>query len=321
MSSASLATIFILSDLLLSSDHIAEVPQSLYDSDQTKMLAHVVSAVHTSLHVHPNEPNALSGDVIGMSIDFGPKGIRVLVESYGSYVGRTLQRTGHTLIRNGLTGDDLNEWLVRNSEKYDADNYRLMSRNCQHFALELYGYLTREPGALALIPFGVINMCTGLHKIIVSLIIFVGLPIAAFVSVCIQTLCQKRNRSTRSSCPQKCSSSSAIESEEGLMIWDASVADGHVMSLKEQLDDSGLSKVFGLGLAHSFLFFVDLVLKNRYKLARMTSFAIACLSGLAIVAIFPTARDKALSSFKRKLLFQHIQPVELEKVKYIHIIS
>ncbi|KAK2943041.1 ion-transporting P-type ATPase [Blattamonas nauphoetae] len=56
------------------------------------------------------------------------------------------------------------------------------------------------------------------------------------------------------------------------------------------------------------------------------SILVVCFVPFTIISylrrrFFPTARDKALSSFNRQLLFQHTQPAELEKVKYIHIRS
>ncbi|KAK2959482.1 hypothetical protein BLNAU_5531 [Blattamonas nauphoetae] len=187
------------------------------------LLANLVSAVHTSVHVHPTEPDALSADIYGLTIEFDPEGIHLIHERYGSYMNRTLQRTGHSRLRSGLSGEDLSDWLVENhQDKYNPHAYKIATRNCQHFALDLYRFLTKEPGAKVLYSFGVLNASAGFVKVLLTLIIFIILPILAVVSVCLQINIPRHLRKKSDAALQKVGEMNVTVAEEGV---DDSVVD------------------------------------------------------------------------------------------------
>ncbi|KAK2954977.1 hypothetical protein BLNAU_10117 [Blattamonas nauphoetae] len=162
-------------------------------------LAHLISAVHTQIHIIPSDLSELTGDVSGVTFEFRPEGIFVFYEKYQSFMFHTLQRSGHSLLREDLTGGDIINWVLqKNQEKYNADTYAIITRNCQHFSFEMYQFLTSQTSRFKIVPAGVFLSCIGFEKIIFSILFFAVLPLTLVTTmVCGFVYCPRRQRKRR----------------------------------------------------------------------------------------------------------------------------
>ncbi|KAK2959665.1 hypothetical protein BLNAU_5442 [Blattamonas nauphoetae] len=159
-------------------------------------LAHLVSAVHTCVHIHPATVDDLAGDIMGITFEYRPEGCFIFCEDYKTFVGHTYQRSGHTPIRTDISGLDIGHFVSGLSrERFTSKTYNVRHNNCQTFALEMFLYLTRRPGQWKIIPFNVLQTTAGRGKVIFTIIFLGVIPVTIalcmVVGMCLWPLYQK----------------------------------------------------------------------------------------------------------------------------------
>ncbi|KAK2944093.1 hypothetical protein BLNAU_20977 [Blattamonas nauphoetae] len=117
---------------------------------------------HTLLHLTPTNGENVIDNVEGLTVDFNPAGVGFRVQTCREFELWSEGRRGRCNVWGQHSYDVIIQKITDMMRgEYTADNYNLLTRNCQHFVMELYGFLIGTEHGVP-IPREMIDVCSGI---------------------------------------------------------------------------------------------------------------------------------------------------------------